>query len=76
LIREGVLSQDDADRLRAHYGAVEPRVYRAHSRVGQRDAYIAVRVRRGFAVIEELYIEDRPIAKYVREQLADEAATR
>ncbi len=44
------------------------RVYREHSRRGKHDAYITVRVKGGFAVLEELYISDKPIGEF----LADE----
>jgi uncharacterized membrane-anchored protein len=43
-------------------------VYREHSRRGKQDAYIAVRVRSGFAVLEELYVGGKAIADF----LADE----
>lgn len=43
-------------------------VYREHSRRGQQDAYVIVRVRDGRGVIENLYIGDVPIAVFVREQ--------
>lgn len=46
------------------------RVYREHSRASRadesRDAYVTVRVRRGFAVLEELYVADTPIAEFVK----------
>ncbi|MGM0453375.1 MAG: GDYXXLXY domain-containing protein [Thermodesulfobacteriota bacterium] len=42
--------------------------YRRHSRRQKQDAWIAVRIRDGFAVIEELYIGDRPIAQYLAEK--------
>jgi len=42
--------------------------YREHSRRGQQDAYVTVRVRNGFAVLENLYVAGKPIAEFVREQ--------
>lgn len=42
-------------------------VYREHSRRGQQDAYVIVRVRDGRGVIENLYIGDVPMAAFVRE---------
>jgi len=42
--------------------------YREHSRREQHDAYIAVRVKSGFAVIEELHVGGKSIADF----LADE----
>ncbi|MBI4558538.1 MAG: GDYXXLXY domain-containing protein [Candidatus Hydrogenedentes bacterium] len=47
------------------------RAYREHSRVGQRDTYITVRVRDGYAVIEELYVNDSPIKDFVRREMAE-----
>jgi uncharacterized membrane-anchored protein len=42
--------------------------YRRHSRRGQRDAWVDVRVRRGHAVIEDLHVGGRPIAAFLREE--------
>lgn len=42
------------------------RAYREHSRQGAQDAWLAVRVWRGRAAIEDLYIGDRPILKVVQ----------
>jgi len=44
------------------------RVYRAHSRRGKRDAYIKVRVSAGFAVLEELYVDEKPIQEFLDAQ--------
>ncbi len=44
------------------------RVYREHSRRGKRDAHVNVRVRRGFAVLEELYVADMPILEFLKGQ--------
>jgi len=45
------------------------RVYREHSRRGKKqDAHMTVRVRRGFAVLEELYVADVPIVDFVKKQ--------
>lgn len=42
--------------------------YREHSRAfGARDAYVAVRVRSGRAVVEELFIDDKPIYDFLAE---------
>jgi uncharacterized membrane-anchored protein len=46
------------------------RIYFSRIR-SERDAYVTVRVRDGFAVLEELYVEDTPILEYVRKQSAD-----
>ena len=43
------------------------RAYRDHSRRGNRDAYVAVRVRSGFAVLEELYVAGKPILEFLEE---------
>ena len=41
------------------------RAYRRHSQRDKRDAHVAVRVKRGFAVIEELYVGGEPIGEFV-----------
>lgn len=41
------------------------RAYRDHSRRSQHDAYIRVRVSGGFAVLEELYVADKPIREFM-----------
>ena len=41
--------------------------YRKHSVRGKHDAYVAIRVKSGFAVIEELYIAGKPIMDYIKE---------
>jgi len=42
------------------------RLYRAHSRRGKQDAYILVRVKDGLAVIEALYVGDKPIEEALK----------
>lgn len=49
------------------------RLYRAHSQPGQHDAYIAVRVRNGFAVLEELYIADTPVLDFIAQQASEKS---
>ena len=44
------------------------RAYLAHSRRDKPEAFIAVRVRQGRGVLEELYIEDLPVGEYLRRQ--------
>lgn len=48
------------------------RAYRRHSRREKHDAYITVRVKAGFAVLEELYIDDIPILDFVRQEAEKE----
>jgi uncharacterized membrane-anchored protein len=43
------------------------RAYREHSRQGAQDAWLAVRVWRGHAAIEDLYIGDRPMRDVLRQ---------
>lgn len=43
------------------------RAYRENSTERKHDAYVKVKVRSGFAVIEELYIEDKPIMEYLEQ---------
>ena len=42
--------------------------YRQHSRRGQQDAYVVVRVQDGRGVIANLYVDGRPIAEFLRAQ--------
>ena len=44
------------------------RVYRQANRSGNKPTYISVRIRSGFGVIEELYIEDVPVLDYLASQ--------
>ena len=44
------------------------RAYRKHSARESRDAYVAVRIKNGFAVIEELYVGGKPIAEFIAEE--------
>ena len=41
--------------------------YRQQSRGTNRTAYVTVRVSRGFAVLEELYVDDVPIEEYIQQ---------
>jgi uncharacterized membrane-anchored protein len=41
--------------------------YRRYSSTAQRDAYVVVRVNKGLAVIEDLYVAGKPIGNLVRE---------
>lgn len=45
---------------------VAERIYRQHSRQNKQDAYVLVRVKDGFAVIEALYVGDRRIEEAVK----------
>jgi uncharacterized membrane-anchored protein len=44
------------------------RAYREHSRREARDAYVTVRVRNGFAVLEQLHVAGKPIEQFLREK--------
>ena len=44
--------------------------YRENSRRGKENAYVTVRVRDGDAALEELYIDNQPLADYLRAQAA------
>jgi uncharacterized membrane-anchored protein len=46
------------------------RAYRENSRRGKENAYVTVRVRSGDAALEQLYIDDQPLADYLRAQAA------
>ncbi len=42
--------------------------YLEHSRRGNQDAYVTVRVRNGIAVIEQLYVADQPVEEFIAAQ--------
>jgi uncharacterized membrane-anchored protein len=46
------------------------RVYRENTRRGNENAYVTVRVRDGDAALEQLYIDNQPLADYLRAQAA------
>jgi uncharacterized membrane-anchored protein len=48
------------------------RVYRQHSRRTNQAAHVVVRVASGFAVLEELYVKDKPILEFMEEQARHE----
>ena len=43
--------------------------YREHSRAGNQDAYVTVRVRNGFSALEELYVAGKPIHDFLRAEI-------
>lgn len=43
------------------------RAYRKHSRRDSKDAYVTVRIKSGFAVLEELYVGGKPILEFIKE---------
>jgi uncharacterized membrane-anchored protein len=45
------------------------RAYREHSRRGQQNAYVIVRVRHGMGVIENLFVGDKPMTEFLRAEL-------
>jgi len=47
------------------------RAYRTRARTEERDAYIAVRLKGGIGVIEDLYIDGKEIDEYLRDEKAD-----
>lgn len=44
--------------------------YRENSKRGQQNAYVTIRIRNGDAALEQLYIDNKPLADYLREQAA------
>jgi uncharacterized membrane-anchored protein len=42
------------------------RLYRDNSRRDRQNAYVAVRIRNGYAVLEDLFIADKPILEHIR----------
>lgn len=56
-----------------HLAPQAEEAYRDNSRGENRSAHLVVRVRGGAAVLEELYIEGKPIGEYLEDSLANEA---
>jgi len=46
------------------------KAYRENSRTGEQNAFVTVRVRKGDAALDELYIDNQPLADYLRAQTA------
>ena len=46
------------------------KMYRENSRRGKENAYVTVRVRNGDGALEQLYIDNQPLADYLRAQAA------
>jgi uncharacterized membrane-anchored protein len=44
------------------------KAYRENSRHGQQNAFVTVRIRNGDAALEQLYIDNQPLADYLRAQ--------
>jgi uncharacterized membrane-anchored protein len=44
------------------------RAYRENSRRGQQNAFVTVRIRNGDSALEQLYIDNQPLADYLRAQ--------
>jgi uncharacterized membrane-anchored protein len=49
--------------------------YRENSRRGKENAYVTVRIRNGDAALEQLYIDNKPLADYLRDQEMKKPAT-
>ncbi|NQS99856.1 MAG: GDYXXLXY domain-containing protein [Candidatus Omnitrophica bacterium] len=43
------------------------KAYREHSRNKSKDAYVTVRIKSGFAVLEELYVGGKPISEFIKQ---------
>jgi len=46
------------------------KAYRENSKRGQQNAYVTVRIRNGDAALEQLYLDNQPLADYLRAQSA------
>jgi hypothetical protein len=46
------------------------RAYRENSKRGQQNAYVTIRIRNGDAALEQLYIDNQPLADFLRAQPA------
>lgn len=44
--------------------------YRENSKRGQQNAFVTIRIRNGDAALEQLFIDNKPLADYLREQSA------
>ena len=44
--------------------------YRENSKRGQQNAFVTIRIRNGDAALEQLYIDNKPLADYLREYRA------
>ena len=42
--------------------------YRENSKRGEQNAFVTIRIRKGDAALEQLYINNKPLAEYLREQ--------
>ena len=42
--------------------------YRENSKRGQQNAFVTIRIRKGDAALEQLYLNNKPLAEYLREQ--------
>ena len=42
--------------------------YRENSKRGQQNAYVTIRIRNGDAALEQLYIDNKPLSDYLRDQ--------
>ena len=51
------------------------KAYRENSKRGQQTAFVTIRIRNGDAALEQLYIDNKPLADYLREQAANKPAT-
>ena len=69
--------RDDADHVRFPFDRLwvaekiapqAEQAYRENSRRGKENAFVTVRVRNGDAALEQLYIADKPLADYLRDQ--------
>ena len=49
--------------------------YRENSRRGEQNAFVTVRIRNGDAALDQLYIDDKPLADYLRDQAQKKPAT-
>ena len=72
-------SQDNADHVRFSFDRLwvaeriapeAEQAYRENSRRGKENAFVTVRVRDGDAALEQLYIDNQPLADYLRAQAA------
>lgn len=76
---EAWYSRDNADHVRFSFDRfwvaeeIAPQAeqaYRENSRRGQQNAFVTVRILNGDAALEQLYIDNKPLAEYLRAQVA------
>lgn len=51
------------------------KAYRENSKRGQQNAFVTIRIRNGDSALEQLYIDNKPLAEYLRDQATKKPVT-